>query len=339
MTRHLAFLICVLALSAVSGCRQKDSREALNDEQDEAARIEVKIKPIYKSIHHYPSLTLEQRKECIDSMREGLVALSAVYNADLTDEAVLLDYAGRPVTTMFSPAVDELFPAATLDSVNAATSRAFSRLKQELPAIHIPEMYGVISPYDRSIYMVDSVMLVALNHYLGYSFDGYNGMPEYKRTAKTPRRLPYNIVEAMVGINYPYTHSETSTLLARMLHSGAIAMAQMMTIENADIAEVLNFAPQQLEWAEDNEKNIWNKLVADQLLFSTDPTVGDRLVLPSPGAPMIHQDAPGQIGGYVGYRILKKYMALHPETTLEQVLSPEFYTNQNVLRESEYTGQ
>ena len=41
------------------------------------------------------------------------------------------------------------------------------------------EIYSIVSPYKQSIYIADSTLLLALNHYLGAEHKVYDGFEEY----------------------------------------------------------------------------------------------------------------------------------------------------------------
>lgn len=340
MIKYISYTILVLSFFLIGACNDgKSSIELENQAVAVDDSLHIQFAPLYQGISLYPSMSAQEQQQFIDSMNIALKALSVVYREDMTNRDILLDFSKRPVTTMFTPAVEKLLPQTTLDSITAATSIALSALKSKLPSVHIPDFYSIISPYDRSIYMVDSVMLIALNHYLGYNFDGYTGMSEYKRLAKKPDRIPYNIIEAIVAINYPYTPSEKPTAIESMLYSGAIALAQMQCVKDSKLEEVLSVTSQQLDWLQQNESKIWDKMVADQIIFSTDPAVAERLILQSPSTSIIHHDAPGRTGVYIGYRILLSYSKNHPKTTLQTMINSNFYNDNSVLRESAYNGK
>ncbi|MCH5346489.1 MAG: hypothetical protein J1E63_05230 [Muribaculaceae bacterium] len=333
MTRRYILPVLAIAMVSLVGCQKQTSETATSTENVPKAEIA----PLYKQIEAFDLMPDTTRVAFIDSNREALEALSVIYNEDLTDSPTLRSLSQRPSTVIFSQAVDSLLPAATVDSVEIALGLAFANMNRELPQIPIPRLYGIIYPVkDRWILTVDDIMFIGLNHFLGAEFDGYNSMYNYQRLGKTPRRLPYNVIEALVATAYPFQPGEQNTALTRMVYNGALTMAMQKIVDKASLAETLNMTDDQLRWADENEKQIWQKMVADQMIFSTDPAIGDRLTLPAPNTPIIHPDAPGRIGTYIGYRIVASYLKNNPEATLEQVLSPEFYASPGVLATAGY---
>ena len=45
---------------------------------------------------------------------------------------------------------------------------------------------------------------------------------------------------------------------------------------------------------------------------------------------------PGRVGRFIGYRIVQAYLTRHPETKLNELLSPTFYTSSMTLPDSGY---
>ena len=67
---------------------------------------------------------------------------------------------------------------------------SFKNISQNLPnAVTPTHIYGYVTPYMQSIVLVDSVMFVGLNHYLGENYPGYEGFEHYKRKLKQPNRI------------------------------------------------------------------------------------------------------------------------------------------------------
>lgn len=235
----------------------------------------------------------------------------------------------------FQPAVDSLLP--DLDPVEARLGVAFGYLKRELPDAGRFRLYAVVSPFDRSIYMSDTLMLVALNHYLGWDFDGYSRFPEYQRRLKTPERIPFDAVESAVAGAYPrQAEPEGATVLGRMLYEGAVVTAMVQAFPDATEAEVLGYTPDEWDWLVDNEGRMWHELVGKELLFSASEPDAERLLMPAPATALLGSEVPGRAGRFLGYRIVTAYRKRHKAVTVAQLLRPDFYNAASALREAAY---
>lgn len=184
----------------------------------------------------------------------------------------------------------------------------------------------------------DSVMFIALNHYLGADYPGYSHWPAYVRAVKTPDNLPYDIAEALVATAYPFVGSGGTPLVSRLLYEGVLVEARMRLVENPDEALALGYDDNTLSWLRDNERAIWESIVSKNMVYDTSLTLQERLVAPSPStAQLLVADSPGRIGRYIGYRIVRAYLEKNPETAFSLLLSPEFYASpQDVLSDSQY---
>lgn len=189
----------------------------------------------------------------------------------------------------------------------------------------------------QSIIFCDSIMLIALNHYLGEDYEGYSSFDTYRRAVKKTELLPYDIAEALVATKYPYEPPESQKLINRLAYEGILIHAKMELVPDADLAEALGYDDRQLQWLEENESKIWNKLVATKTIFDTSETVADRLVMPAPSCQFISPDAPGRTGRYIGYKIIKAYFEANKGSTLFDLLTGNLYKEVNPLVPAMYS--
>ena len=122
-----------------------------------------------------------------------------------------------------------------------------------------------------------------------------------------------------------------------MLYEGALLYAMLQTIPEATDREVLGYDTAQMQWAIDNEAQIWRELASRGYLYSVDPMVIDRLIVPAPSTSILTPDSPGRIGRFTGLRIVESYMADNPETDLGFLLSKKFYGDPGSLLKAAYS--
>ncbi len=285
--------------------------------------------------YDYCSLSDEEKNTMLDSMRQGVESLFFIMG-DSAGEAAYNRYSESPAVRMFTPDVCRRLPR--LDSIEHVLTDVEKNIRHLLPTVRVGDIYGIVSQYSQSVFIVDSVLLVGLNHYLGSDYPGYSNFDEYKRLTKSPKYMPYDIVEALVASDFPFSPSQDVTVLNRMLYHGVLIEAKMQILPDANLADALGFTDAELEWAQKNGREVWNALIMRKLLYSTSVADADRLLLPSPATVIIHPEAPGRIGRYVGYMIVQSYIRNNPEISLEQMLAPEFYNSPLTLVKSGYNG-
>lgn len=300
--------------------------------KDNGSTPEVKIIRFDRDIASYPQLDSSQREEFRN--RYSGVLMMTVGPDTITDKAVET-YARGKAVTMFGPDIQQRF--TTQDSIERVLTDASRVLSELLPSLNRKAIYGGVSTYNQSIIMTDTIMLVGLNHYLGADYPAYAYFETYRRGVKTQRHLPYDIIEAMVAGEYPYIEDENASLLNRMLYEGAVTYMVMKSIPDADLAEAMGYTPEQMQWINENEGNIWRHIIEQRYLYSTDRTLADRLCRPAPSSPAIHSDSPGRAGKYIGYRIVAAYMDSHPSYEAAQLLTPGFYNATSSLINAGYS--
>ena len=273
-------------------------------------------------------------------LSRGVSAVSIMLNVGHPEDSVFVKYVNSDAVKMFTPKVKEVYnDLGELENLLGGVSE---NLKKELPTLKMCDIYAIISPNrQKSIYVTDSVtMLLSLNHYLGSDHEAYKGFPEYVKQVKTPKHIPYDVVEAMIGTSsLQFEPDGSETVLKMILYQGALTEAKMRLIPGASLAMALGYTDEQLKWLEDNEQKAWESIVSQELLYSTTPSDIEKLLAPSPATTIINANAPGRAGRYFGYKIIKSYLQKNPEKTLSQLLSPDFYGDKQSFITSSYQGK
>lgn len=235
-----------------------------------------------------------------------------------------------PAVTVFTPAVDSVY-GGSLQVVEDQLGLILENAGNE--GLEIPERHyaAVVWGNHRSIVLTDSVVFIALNHFLGSEYPGYKAMHQYQRTDKTPEQLPYALAEALVASKYPYELTESSTALSRMMYEGALTYIKLKIVPNATLGAALGYTREQLEWLDQHYNQMWETLIGKDIIYSTSRDLADRLVGPAPNTSVISPEYPGRAGRYMGYRLIVNYMENNSKMSLDHLLSPKFYNNPSEL--------
>jgi hypothetical protein len=312
------FISTVLAVLVLAGCKPD-----YNENEAEIVRFDeyaVKVSP--------------------DSLAEifpdALWALSVINGEhDLSLPQIAEIYRQSPVVKVFEPDVMRILP--NLDKQNEQLGSLKHNMSILLPDAWFPEsVYGFVTPYNQSVFAVDSVMMIGLNHYLGYDYEGYEVFDGYKRKLKVAERIPYDVCEALLYIQYPFVKT-VDDIISGMLYEGAIIYAELKLIKESSPRQALGYDATQWKWLEDNKANIWKVMAEKNLLYTREPLMMDKLLNPAPATGVIHPEAPGRTGRYIGYEIVKAYMEKYPDTEIAFLLSPGFYTDKTTLIKAEYS--
>lgn len=197
-------------------------------------------------------------------------------------------------------------------------------------------LYGVIIPYRQSILTVPGGhIFIGLNHYLGKDYPGYQGVfPSYLRHRKTIERLPVEVMQARMASLFPPEYTSSPTLLNRLLYQGALLEAANERMQAPDTT-LLGFTPEELEWCEENEANLWQMLISRDMLYSTDSQLAERLLSPAPNSNLLSGNAPGQAALFLAVKIIRSYCNKSGSSPRE-ILENKLYNENQTLIKSEY---
>lgn len=239
------------------------------------------------------------------------------------------EYANSLAVTAFEPLVLQFLPP--LDSVEAVITTI-------LPSDITP--VGVISPYNQMVIThPNGFLFIALNHYLGADNQVYAGrFPEHERRQKEISRMPIDITIALHASNHPDSLSVNSSLLNHLLYQGALLESALESLpEETSEAAVLGMTMQEYEWCVENEANIWQSLISQQLLYSTDQQMIKRLLAPAPGSPSISSNAPGQTALFTALKITQSYLKNNDINSAKSLLNTSYYNSDKSLIHSKYS--
>lgn len=295
----------------------------------------VPVAPLYTDLDEWDSRPASWRDSVMTADSAAIGVMFSYLNiSDNPTDTLLSQWSQSRAVQAFTPPTLAVYP--NLDNLETQIGQiAYNARKAKLD-IPSRTYAAVVWGNTRSMVLTDSVMLIALNHYLGADFEGYASLPEYLRQSKTPQRLPIDIAEALIKNRYPFQTDSSTTVLSRMLYEGAVLMAKIKLLPDYQVAEVMGYSDHQLKWLTANSSQVWNALVSKQMLYSKSTLLADELINPAPGTLVLGPDVPPRAGRYVGYSIVESYLLANQATPLSELLSPSFYNNPSVLIESAY---
>lgn len=309
----------------LAACNNTETRETFDPMQLE--RIDLAVGK------HTPGDTSD-----LNALQPGLGIYLAMMTPDsllqeLSPDSAVARLSELPVTTIFGHDISERFTAA--DSLAVPLGQAIGRIERLLPAISVSHIYGIASPYMQSVVVSDSVVLVALNHYLGADYPGYASMPAYLTRFKTPGRIVPDVAEALVRVNYPFVPAD-GTLLERMLYEGAVirAVAEACGTDDATAAGLTHDDFAAVKKA---EHDLWGALASEKLLYAPEESHAGRLLGPSGRVTVGSITLPGRALRVTSLGIIDSYMSANDSADLPTILTPRFYnTPRERLIESRY---
>lgn len=83
----------------------------------------------------------------------------------------------------------------------------------------------------------------------------------------------------------------------------------------------MGYTQAQMEGCYVNEQEVWARLLDMGVLYQPLNSKNQKIVMPSPNADNVFQEAPGEIGNWVGWQIVKAYTKRSPDESFEEILN------------------
>ncbi len=275
----------------------------------------------------------------------------ALYNLivsdDTTQRAQLLsqypqmtDLIGKAVLNMQSPEVPSFFPklenfyseptlnrlyADAINKYNDVTAleqtlgNAFAWIKEQFPAMQQPAFYLHVSGFSQNILVADGLLSVSIDKYMGADYPLYqNFFYDYQLRKMQPAAVAPDCVAGWLMSEYPFEGKE-NVLLERMIYEGKMKYLVTSALPAISLAELFGYTAEEWQWCEENEANIWREIIERKHLYTPDLQATSKYFDDAPSQ-FLADGAPGNIGTWIGLRIIQKYIA-ETKTTPQQLMS------------------
>ena len=213
-----------------------------------------------------------------------------------------------------------------MDGVERDFSRAFKRLKRELPHMIIPRVYAQFSALNQSVVVGDSTLGFSIDKYMGSDYPLYARFYyPYQRTTMSPERIVPDCLNFYLLSEYPFPWEWHRTLLDHLLHQGKILWVVAQALGFSTLEEAIGFTSSATEWCEIRRETIWNYLVESGQLHSTDPMWVEVYLQPAECTFPLGMDSPGEVGLWLGIHLIDEYMAKNKHLTIADLLRETDY--------------
>jgi len=206
--------------------------------------------------------------------------------------------------------------------------KALQFVKYYFPDYKIPsQVITFIGPVEGYANVLTSGGLaVGLQLYLGRNFPAYHTdyvedvYSGYQSARFEAPYIPVNCMHNILDDMYP-DKSAGTPLIDQVIEEGK----RMYVIDEVlpEIADTLKtgYTAEQLKGCYDNEAGIWNFFLENNLLYITDQTQIRDYTTDGPKTQGLGDQSPGNIGLFVGWQIVKKWMDKYDDKkTLDQLM-------------------
>jgi len=315
--RILVFFLVFNLLLA--GCNTDDEEKCALIPQTNDLAIELEFEQLEDSL---PAITSKQQ-------------LVDFFSRHTTLRDFVFSRSAYPSDSVFINELYARFSNPHLDTLLFETKRVFgdgAYLKEEFrnafvtmryyyPDFQIPKIQTVITGLESDLFVSDSLIIVGLDYYLGTGARYRPNMYEYML-----RRYQKNFIVPSVmllyGIDTRYNKTDLSdrTVLADMISYGKAYYFAKHMMPCVPDSVFIGYSSEEIAGARANQDRIWKRMVEDEAFFSTSAQVKQRYIAERPKTYEVGDQAPGRIGTWVGWQIVKSYASRKPDLTVPQLM-------------------
>lgn len=201
---------------------------------------------------------------------------------------------------------------------------AFRHYRYYFPDKKVPAVFTCITGFNNSIITGDSLLGISLDRYLGADCPYYPRLSIYKY--QTARMTPENIVpDCMYGWaasewDFPAMKYPVDNVLSEIIHDGKLKYFEKCTLPETADDLIFGFTKDQMKFCQSNEGQMWQYLIENNLLFSSDQLTIRKLTGEAPFTSYFGKDSPGRAADWIGFRIIEAYMTRNSGEKLETMM-------------------
>ncbi|OUS00471.1 gliding motility lipoprotein GldB [Flavobacteriales bacterium 33_180_T64] len=177
--------------------------------------------------------------------------------------------------------------------------------------------------YREKLVVTDTVVVIAIDNYLGSDHEFYSGIQKYLSNNMKPSQIVVDLAQA-------YSEEQIFQLKRRTLLDEMIFFGKQLYFKDKMIpfktdAEKIGYSEEQFDFAKANEDMVWTHFVEHEMLYDTNTSLPARFIADAPFSKFyleLDAQTPGRLGQYIGWQIVKSYMK-NNEVSLKEMLQED----------------
>jgi gliding motility-associated lipoprotein GldB len=212
---------------------------------------------------------------------------------------------------------------------------AFKHIKYYYPEFVAPEINTIVTGFGNDMFVSDSLIVISLDFFLTEQASYRPDMPAYVLRRYQPE---YVVPTAILLMSQKYNQVNTrdKTMLADMVFYGkAYEFASHMLPATPD-SLIIGYTSDQISDTDKNRDIVWEHFLDNKLLYETNHFTKVKYVDDRPYTAEIGPKAPGAIGRWLGWEIVRKYRKENATVSLPELMqNPDA---QQIFTGSKYKG-
>ena len=187
---------------------------------------------------------------------------------------------------------------------------AFKHVKFYFPQTQNPQVITFISEFGNAVFTYDtSILAIGLDLFMGPEFPYYTDFfPDFMLAKLQRDAIPANCMKVIYDLYFSQAETTGQPLVHKMIENGKRLYFVEFMIPDAGDDLIIGYSADQIDWCEENEGLIWKFFSDHDLFYNTDFMEHRRYLGDRPNTPGMPPEAPGDIGSWVGWQIVRQFM-------------------------------
>ncbi|RZL12424.1 MAG: gliding motility lipoprotein GldB, partial [Pedobacter sp.] len=321
--KHRQIYLIFLFAVAFFSCKQNNRPDVSNIKLD--VKIERFDKEFFAARDKNPTETNKQLLNKYGFFYEDYLHKmigSPSYSDDQILSTLFADQAYKDLTKE----VDSVYPNMKVQE--EGLTETFKYIKHYYPKAKVPKIIAFVSGFAYQMPVGDNYLGIGLDMFLGKDSKFYGAIvqsvPLYLSRRFAPEYIVPRVAETYAHEELFAEPDENRTLLSKMIFQGKILyFLDQVLPENIADSTKIGYTSEQLQWTQNFEGDIWAYFLENNFLYETDYQKIQVFLSEGPFTPGLgeNRESAPKLGVWVGWQIVKKYMAEHPKVTLQQLMA------------------
>ena len=330
MKNRFLFGIFIMALMFVSCTKSAGYKKKLDVPYQKMEPKEVTIVEFNKVLFTLDTANFEEEYRAIIPQFSDFL----IENPTEEELSYMKDFVIDTFTLKINELVDKAFP--DIEILKDEVRRVYQHYRYYYPEWTALPTYTYVAGtyYSRPISISDECVMIGLDFYLSNKDLVYDiiGFPRYQSRRMQPIALTRDLAEEFYYHTYGNRVNQKS-VLAEMVEQGKkLYFIEAMNPALPD-SVILGYSARQMEWAEDNEGQVWAAVVGNNMLYNNVLDHKRMLFNDGPFTAALGNDSPARLGDFIGLQIVRSFMSNNDETLVEMLKLTDY---QDVLQRSKY---
>ncbi len=302
-------------------------------------KIDLKVERFENDFFKLDTLNLNQSINSL-KLKYPVFSKDFFYNILGTSDTYIANDIPAFINSYYSIFVNSQIPLGNLDAAIKEIKNGFKYVHYYFPDYKLPKkLISFIGPINSfgSIITTDAIA-IGLQLYLGKNHPIYNSpqgqalYPSYISSRFEPEYIPINALKNIIDDMYP-DQSLGKPLIAQMIEKGKRLYLLDHFLPQLSNTLKTGYNQSQLDACYSKEKDIWSMFIVNDFLYKTDPQLTRDYVNDGPTTQTLGEGSPGNIGQFIGWQIVKKWMDKNGKNTLKDLMAKDPV---NLFNESKY---